>query len=87
MAEKKRVCIIMETLLVMEKDSHEKRHHGIVYDFCITYEKARSASAVAAEGRRKYKTRVPRLSLNEILTIILIFQRSSLNNFKHFYML
>ena len=56
-------------------------------DFCITYEKALKASTLAEDKKRNYKTRLPGLSLSEILTIILMFQRSSLNNFKHFYML
>ena len=54
-------------------------------DFCITYEKAIKASAPTEDGKRNYKTRVPGLSLSEILTIILMFQRSSCRNFKHFY--
>ena len=55
-------------------------------DFCITYEKAIEASSLTENGKRNYKTRKPGLSLSEILTIILMFQRSSFTCFKHFYL-
>lgn len=54
-------------------------------DFTKIYETALEESTVSCGSGRSYKTRVPKLSLSELMTIILLFHRSASKNFKHFY--
>jgi len=55
-------------------------------DFCKIYDEALQSKAIPGSARA-YKTRVPGLAISEIMSILLLFQRSSCTNFKHFYWL
>jgi hypothetical protein len=55
-------------------------------DFCKIYNEALQSKAMPGSGRA-YKTRVPGLAISEIMSILLLFQRSSCTSFKPFYWL
>ena len=59
----------------------------IVDDFVREYKAAERRRAIADGKKIQRPTRVPGLSLSEIITIILMFHQSSVKNFKHFYLL
>lgn len=54
-------------------------------DFAKIYQKTLDAQTLEHPLSRNYKTRIPQLSLGELMTIILLFQRSPSKNFKYFY--
>src|SRR3569623_1569781 len=58
-----------------------------VYEFTKLYEEEVSRKAIEHGMKRRKQTRVPGLADSEIITIILLFQQSSVTNFKHFYKL
>jgi hypothetical protein len=54
-----------------------------VDDFCSNYETFLASNALPSSNRRP--TRRPCLNISEIMTIVLLFQRSPAKNFKYFY--
>jgi hypothetical protein len=54
-------------------------------DFLKIYEKNIQAYSLETPETSKRKTRTPGLSLAELMTIVLLFQRSPCKNFKYFY--
>ena len=58
-----------------------------VHDFTKLYEEAIKQYSLDHCKKSRKPTRVPGLSESEIITIMLLFQQSSIRNFKHFYIL
>ena len=56
-----------------------------VDDFCKLYEDALKKFALLSGKRLRKPTRVPRLTMAEIITILLVFQRSKMRDLKTFY--
>ena len=56
-----------------------------VDDFVKFYDKKMKERAIAKGEKQRKPTRVPRLTMSEILTIVLLFQISPCKNFKYFY--
>jgi hypothetical protein len=58
-----------------------------VYEFRKLYEEEVRRRSIVHGIKRRKPTRVPGLADSEVITIILLFQQSSMTNFKHFYKL
>jgi transposase len=54
-------------------------------DFCNAIQKEIAKNSISSSGAPKKPTRAPALAASEILTILILYQRSDIRNFKAFY--
>lgn len=57
-----------------------------VDEFCIKFNEAMQTYQLTNYSKRKYKTRTPKMSDSEVITILIFFHLKSFRNLKHFYL-
>ena len=72
---------------MQHNDLHVLQIYCIIDDFCKEISLKLNKKSILTNDSKKHRNRECRLSLSEIMTILILFHLSSYRNFKHFYLL